>query len=72
MGPRLRVWSRRIGEGLERGEVAEAFEASSIVIADEAEKESISLGMGSEEAVRDAAFGLTADGFDDAAIEALD
>ena len=35
MGPRLRVWSREIVEGLERSQVAKALEAGSIVVVDE-------------------------------------
>jgi hypothetical protein len=72
LGPRFRVWSRGIGKGLERGEVAEALEPCSIVIADEAEKEDVALVMGSEQPVRSAALRLAADGVNDAAIEALD
>jgi len=70
--PRLRVWSRGIVEGLERGQIAEALEAGSIVVANEAEQEGVPLGMRCEEAVCDTAFGLTSDRLDDATVEALD
>src|SRR5216683_2139135 len=51
LGPRLRVWSRRIGERLERRDVAETFEAGSIVVVHEAVEESIAVGVGDKEAV---------------------
>src|SRR6266446_5308122 len=71
-GPRLRVWSRRIGERLERRDVAETFEAGSIVVVHEAVEESIAVGVGDKEAVSDAAFRLATDGLDDATVEAFD
>ena len=72
MGPRLRVWSRKISESLERCQVAEALESGSIVIANKADEEGISLGMRCEHAMGGAALWLAADGVGDAAIEALD
>jgi hypothetical protein len=70
--PRESVWSRRISEGLKWSEVSEAFEACSIVVANEAVKEGVAILVRHEQAVSDAAFWLSAYGFDDAAIEALD
>src|SRR4051794_18205463 len=65
--PREGVWSRRISEGLERCEVIETFETGSIVVVNETVEEGIAIGMRSEQSVSDTAFGLPADGFDDAA-----
>src|SRR5215216_4070068 len=72
MGPRFRVRSRRIGEGLERRQVVETLETGSIVIIDEAVEESITVGVRDEEPMSDAAFGLATDGFDDAAVKSFD
>ena len=72
MGPRVRVWSREIGESLQRSEVVEAFEAGSIVIRDEALEEGVAVLMGSEQPARAPALGLAADGVDDATVEAFD
>ncbi|MEJ2378624.1 MAG: hypothetical protein P8Y71_25680, partial [Pseudolabrys sp.] len=57
---------------MERGEVAEAFKAGSIVVANEAEQEGVSFGRGAKQPVSRAAFGLASDGLDDAAVEAFD
>jgi hypothetical protein len=57
---------------LERGEVAEAFKAGSIAVANEAEQEGVSFGRGGKQPVSPAAFGLASDGLDDAAVEAFD
>src|SRR5919197_1218299 len=70
--PRESVWSRRIGEGLERGDVAETLEARSIVVVNEAVEEGIAVGVGDKEPMGDAAFGLPTYGLDDATVEALD
>src|SRR5258705_3123956 len=72
MGPCERVWSREIGECLEWGQIAEAFEARSIVIGDEAIEEGIPIVVGAEQPTRAAPFGLTADGVNDATVEAFD
>src|SRR5262245_50014683 len=72
MGPRFRVWSRRIVERLERRQVAETLEAGSIVVVDEAIEEGIAVSVRDEQAVSDAAFGLATDSFDQSTIEALD
>src|SRR5258705_11778934 len=72
MGPCVRVWSREIGECLEWGQIAEAFEARSIVIGDEAIEEGIPILVGAEQPTRAAPFGLTADGVNDATVEAFD
>ncbi len=65
----MRVWSRRIGKGLEGSAVIEAFESSTIVVMNEAVEEGVSVIVGDEETMGDAALGLSADGFDDAAVE---
>ena len=70
--PRESVWSRRIGECLERGDVAETLEAGSIVVVNEAVEEGIAVCVRDEEAMGDAAFGLPTDGLDDATVEAFD
>ena len=70
--PCERVRSREIGESLQRRVVAEAFEAGSIVVGDEAVEEGIAIGVAGEGAACAAAFGLAADGFGDASVEALD
>ena len=57
---------------MERCQVAETFEAGSIVVVDEAKKEGVSVGMRGKQAVSDTAFGLAADGIDDATVEAFD
>ena len=57
---------------MEWGQVAEAFESGSVVVANEALKEAIAIVMRDEEPMRYAAFRLTADGLDNAAIEAFD
>jgi len=72
MGPCFRVWSREIGQGLKRSDVAEAFEPGSIVVRHETVEEDVAIGMAGEGAPCAAAFGFPADGFVDAAIEALD
>src|SRR5258705_10854582 len=72
MGPCVRVWSREIGECLEWGQIAEAFEARSIVIGDEAIEEGIPILVEAEQPTRAAPFGLTADGVNDATVEAFD
>ena len=53
-------------------EVTETFETRSIVVADEAVEEGISLGVRDEEAMSGGALWLSADGFDDATVEAFD
>lgn len=68
----MRVRSRKIRKGLERGDVAEAFESGSIVVVNKFKKEGIALGMGSEVSMGNTSLGLTGNGLDDAAIEALD
>ena len=70
--PREGVWSWMIVEGLDWGQVVETFEPGSIVVVDEAQEEGVAIGMGSEEPVRAAAFGLLGYGFGDAAVEAFD
>jgi hypothetical protein len=72
MGPCFRVWSREIGEGLKRSEVAEAFETGPIVVSNETVEEGIAIGMAGKGAPCAAAFGFLADGFVDAAVEAFD
>ena len=72
MGPRLRVWSRGISEGLDRRQVVETLEPGSIVVVHEAIEEGVTIGMRAKVSMRDAAFGLSSDGFYDAAIEAFD
>ena len=72
MGPCVRVWSREIGKGLERGAIVEAFEPCSIVVSDEAIEEGIAVLMRFEQPARDTPFWLAADGIDDAPVEALD
>src|SRR2546430_14700360 len=72
MGPRLRVGFRRIGQSLDRSEISETFEASSIVVVDEAVEEGIAIGVRGEEAMGDATPGLLSEGFDDPPVEALD
>src|SRR3954463_5453001 len=46
--PRLRVWSREIGERFERSDITEAFEAGPIVVSHEAVEEGITVGMARE------------------------
>jgi len=53
-------------------QVTETLEASSIVVVDEAIEEGVSIGVRDKEPMSDAAFGLPADGFDDATVEAFD
>ena len=72
MGPCFRVWSREIGEGFEGSEVAEAFEAGAVVVGNEAGEEGVAIGMAGKGSPCAAAFGFSADGFGDAAVEALD
>ncbi len=48
------------------------FEASSIVVVDEAVEEGIAIGVRGEEAMGDATLGLLSEGFDDPPVEALD
>src|SRR4249920_1606099 len=72
LGPRHRVWSRGIIEGLERGDVSETLETGSIVVVNKAIEKGISIGVGEEAPVGAAAFGLSADGLNDAAVEAFD
>jgi hypothetical protein len=57
---------------LEWSPVVEALEAGSIIVGDEAIEEGVALGVRGEEPVGAALFGLLADGFDDAPVEALD
>ena len=70
--PCVRVWSREIGEGLERSEVAETFKAGSIVVSDQTVEEGVAIGMAGKGAPRAATFGFPADGFGDAAVKAFD
>jgi hypothetical protein len=72
MGPRLRVWSRKIGKDFQRRAIGEAFEPGSVVVIDEAFEEGVAIGVRPEQAVGDAAFGLAADGLGNASIEAFD
>src|SRR5215467_2137844 len=71
MGPRLRVRSRRIVEGLAGCQVAETFEAGKIVVVDEAVEEGITIGMRGKAAMGDAPFRLPTDRLGDAPIEAF-
>ncbi|MGY3583569.1 hypothetical protein ACVIF9_002246 [Bradyrhizobium sp. USDA 4350] len=71
MGPCFRVWSRVIGEGLHWGQVAEAFEASSVVVVDELGDEGVPIGMVDEGAPCTAALLFAANGFGDTAVEAF-
>lgn len=57
---------------MDGSQVAEALKTGSIVVVYEAVEEGIAIGVGAKEAVGDAALGLLTDGFDDAAVEALD
>ena len=70
--PCERVWSREISEGLEGSKVAEAFEAGAIVVSNETSEEGVAIGMAGKGAPCAAALGFSADGFGDAAVEALD
>jgi hypothetical protein len=54
------------------GQVVETLEAGSIVVVDEAIEEEVAVGVGDEEPMGDAAFGLPTDRFDNPAIEAFD
>ena len=56
--PRERVRSREIGERLDRGAIAKAFEAGSIVISDKAAEESVAIGMAGEGTPGDTALGF--------------
>ena len=53
-------------------EVTETLETCSIVVADEAVEEGISIGVRDEEAMSGSALWLSTDGFDDATVEAFD
>ena len=66
------VRSRGIVESLDRGLVAEAFEAGSIVVVYELAEEGVAIGVVGEGSTCAAALLLAADGFGDAAIEAFD
>ena len=70
--PCERVRSREIGKSLDRGVVAEAFEAGSIVVVHELGKEGVPVGVTGEGAACAAPLFLAADGFGDAPIEAFD
>ena len=72
MGPRVRVRSRLIGKGVDWGLVAEAFEASSIVVVHELGDEGVAIGVVDEGATGAAAFFLAADGLSNAPVEAFD
>jgi hypothetical protein len=52
--------------------VAEAFESGVIIVVNELVEKDIAIGVICEQAVACATFGLLADGFGDAAVEALD
>src|SRR5437588_2342121 len=67
--PRFRVWSRRIGECLKRCQVAEAFKSSPVIAVDETMKEFVSLSMREEEPMSNATFRLSANSFNNAAVE---
>src|SRR4029453_4821122 len=71
MGPCFRVRSRWIGKSLDRGLVAQTFEAGLIVVVDELAEEGFPIGMTDEGASGAAAFFLAADGFGDAPVEAF-
>ena len=70
--PRLRVWSRRIGQSFGWSEIAEAFEPGSIVVVDEAVEEAVTVFGGYEVPMPDAALGLASNSLGDSTVKALD
>src|ERR1700757_4034323 len=72
MGPRVRVWSREIGERFQRSEVVEAFQSCPIVVGDKAVEEGVTIGLAGESATGASALGFPADGLSNATVEALD
>ena len=65
--PREGVRSREIGKSFQGSDVAEAFEAGSIVVFHEAGEEGVAIGMAGEGTPCATPFGLAADGLCDAA-----
>jgi hypothetical protein len=70
--PRLRVVFREVGKRLFWGQVCEAFEACVIIVIDELGKEGVAIIVAGKQPVSDTAFLFAANGFVDAAVEALD
>ena len=57
---------------MDRRHIVEALEPSSIVVVHEAIEEGVAVGVRAKVSMRDASFGLPANGFDDATVEAFD